>query len=245
MTYLYNNLLDPDLYCDQPHVARFVEMLLEPEIEANAAEQVRKISREMMPMDDINGLVEPLSLCAKQQITQTGSLTPEFNAFLDADYKIRLGIGDELPRTRRKVDEFLYAGKALAFVRVAQCIFFSTMQPLVNDMPAFGESVSESAPWGIIIIGSSLRGNCFILLMEITRNKDNIRFNTIHHKILREGQYDYPYSRFFHIEDEDEMGGIIRQIPKLMIRCQLSEEECVQNFASCLMILRQLGYQKT
>jgi hypothetical protein len=245
MNYLYDNLLDPDLYFDRPKVAQFLEFLQEPEVKTLSHEKADTLTREMMPLDDINSLIEPLAVNAQQQVIQTGSVSPKFSAFIRRDYKVKLELDDQIPKTTPKIRSFLSAGKALALMRSAQCIFFSTMQPLDNGSPAFGSIISDSAPWGILVIGSSLRGNCFVILMEVSRqNEDRVCFKTIHQKILREGKYDYPYSRFFHIADEDEMANIVEQIPKLMARCKLSEQECVLNFATSLNALRMCGYDR-
>ncbi len=124
--------------------------------------------------------------------------------------------------------------------RAAQCIFFIAMQPLKDDKPVFGDDIPEICPWGILVIGSSLRGNCFIHLERMIR-KESLDFEKIYHNILREGQYIYPYSKLFHIEDYGEMGDIIGQVSKLTAG-SMPEKKCLINFATTLKALDFFGY---
>lgn len=236
---LYGNLLQPELYFDKPKVAQFVDTLNEPEIEAASYIQIQQLKREMIAIDDIDTLGEKLALEAREAVINTGTIIPQFISYLDLEHRVKFSSETRIPTTYKAVKRFLRAGKALGFSRTAQCIFFVAMQPLKNDAPAFGEDITDPCPWGILVIGSSLRGNCFVHLERMIR-KDNLIFETAYHKILREGQYNYPFSKFFHIENYDEMGNVIEQISKLA--GTMPEKECLINFATTLKALDFFGY---
>ncbi len=241
MSYLYGNMLDPDLYASTS-VARFIENLCEPEIENASDVNLAKISRDMMPMDDINTIAQTLAQKAEETIKSTGTLNPHFIAFKNAQRSVKLDT--VIPQTPEQIKDFLAAGKALAFIQASQCLFFSTMQPIANSKPVSGNTITEIDQWGYIVIGSSWRGNCFIVVSTMDSSEGQITFNLEARKITRDrGKYPYPYSQFFHIEDEEEMGRIISKIPKIMSMSQsLSEKECVINFATTLKGLKKLGY---
>ena len=242
--YLYQEMINPDLY-DQAFVARFMDTLLEPEIDSASDANLNILKREIMATDDIEMLAEPLIEEAQERIVSTGTLPPQFIAFPARDYKVRFELEQDIPTKPKNVRRFLCAGKALGLIRSAHCTFFATMQPLKNDLPVVGEDVTDQCPWGILIIGSSLRGNCFVTLQRITRNAQKMCFTPIHQKILREGAYHpYPFSRFFYIRDSEEMGEIVAQIPKLMLRANMSEPECLVNFATTLKALQHFGYHR-
>ncbi len=238
-------MLNPDLY-DDPFVANFISNLCEPEVLSISEDNLARLRRNMMATDDIQMLVDPILMDAQEQITTTGTLSPQFAAFPDKDRRISFGLESNIPTKSTNIRSFLAAGKALGFIRCSQCTFFYTMQPIENDRPAINEQVTTISPWGILIIGSSLRGNCFVNLVGIKRNLDKIKFYEIHQHIKREGQYyDYPFSKFFHIEDNEEMSEIIKQIPRIMGQSGMNEQECIINFATTLRSLLYFGYQKS
>lgn len=237
---LYDDLLQPELYFDKPRVARFIDALSEPEIESASCDQIQRLKRDMMATDDINTLAENLSMEAREIAINTGTISPQFIIYTDREHRVKLSSEIKIPTTCHSVKRFLRAGKALGMSRTAQCIFFIAMQPLKDDTPIFGENINDPCSWGILVIGSSLRGNCFVCLERMVR-KDSLDFETAHHNILREGQYDYPFNKFFHIEDYEEMGGIIEQICKLSSET-ISEKDCLINFATTLKALDFFGY---
>lgn len=244
MTYLYHEMLDPDLY-DNDFVANFVDTLLEPEIDAASEENLSTLKQEIMATDDIESLTEPLMVLAQEKTTSTGTLAPNFVAFPSKNNKISFELEKAIPTKYKHIKYFLAAGKALGMIRSAQCIFFLTIQPLIDGRPAIGEEVSDACPWGIMLIGSSLRGNCFVQIQQIIRNSENLCFQLLRQDILREGKYlNYPFSRFFHIQDANEMSDVITQIPKLIARSTLSEYEALVNFATTLKALQYFGYDR-
>ncbi len=237
---LYNNLLQPELYFEKPSVARFIETLNEPEIDSASCDQIQQLKRNMMATDDINTLAEDLSMEARETAISTGTVTPQFVAYLDEEHRVKFSSESKIPTTQKSVQRFLRAGKALGFSRTAQCTFFVTMQPLKDDnTPACGNDTAL-CPWGILVIGSSLRGNCFVRLERMIKG-DGLDFETVYHNILREGKYDYPFSKLFHIEDYEEMGEIVEQTSKLTPGT-ISERECLINFATTLKALDFFGY---
>lgn len=235
---LYSNLLQPELYFEQPKIARFVETLSEPEIESASYDKIQLLRKEMMATDDINTLAEDLSVEARENIENTGTISPQFIVYTNREHRIKFE-SDKVPQTHNSVKNFLLAGKALGLSRASQCVFFVAMQPLKDDHPVSGDDVSEFCSWGILVIGSSLRGNCFVHLERVI-NEENLQFEKLHHKIMREGEYDYPYSNFFHIEDHNEMAGVIEQT--LKFSASMSERECLINFATTLKALDFFGY---
>jgi hypothetical protein len=240
---LYREMINPDLY-DNSFVAGFMDTLLEPEIDSASDIKLGTLKKEMMATDDIEMLTDPLSEQAQEQIVSTGTLAPQFATFPARDHKINFELETEIPTKPEHIRNFLYAGKALGMTRLSQCTFFSTMQPLKDGFPAIGDEVTDLCPWGLMVIGSSLRGNCFVLLKQITRNAQNMCFNIVHQQILREGGYvDYPFSQFFYIQDANEMDGIVSQIPKLIMRSNQSERDCIVNFAATLKALQHFGYR--
>lgn len=233
----YHELLDPDLYRDKPFVANFVESLHSPEIDQLSNIEVVRLLQSFMPTDDISSIMDPLLSSATQKILTTGSLPPEFSIYPQKNKRIKLELGPKVPTTSSKIQRFLSAGKALGLIRAGQCIFFSVMQPIRDEAPVFGEDVSDISTWGILIVGSSLRGNCFSSLNKMVPGKQ-IRFKPIHRKIMREEKHDnYPFSDFFNIMDDDEMGRIIAQIPRLMSSNNLEEKKCLVNFSTTLKAL--------
>ncbi len=240
MNYQHQEMLDPDLY-DDAFVASFVANLHEPEIDSMSDFAANHF--EMMPLDNISSLIELLSENAKERILSTGTQPPEFAVFPEEDHKIKLELDFDIPTTEERIQNFLHAGKALAFTQRAHCIFFSTMQPVNETTPVFGSDVKEDSSWGLYIIGSSLRGNCFTQLTSIQKQDERISFKVETQQITRERQsHSYPYSRFFHLKDSDEMNSVIKQFPKLMNRCNISEKDCVVNFATTLKTLKRFGY---
>lgn len=231
---LYQHLIDPDLY-DQPKVAQFIDALSETEIQNISDYKLESLKNNIMPMDDINKLIEVLMEEAQQKIVESGFLSPQFIGYTNSQSRIRLGTDTKVPRTVKGIQRFLWAGKSLAFSRTLNCLFFSTMQPLENNMPVVGD-LTQHSDWGILIIGSSLRGNCFVCIKKVINIETTPRFKPIFHKILREGVYDYPYSQFFHISDYKEMTEIIQQIPKLNSNV-IPEKQCLINFATTLKAL--------
>lgn len=237
---LYGNLLQPELYFEKPSVARFIETLHEPEIESASHDRILRLKKDIMSTDEINTITVQLAMEARETIINTGTIIPQFISYTDADHRVKFNSGTKIPTSRESTKRFLAAGKALGLSRTAHCIFFVTMQPLKDDVPFFGSNTIDPCPWGILVIGSSLRGNCFIHLERMIK-KDSLDFETAHHDILREGKYDYPFSKFFHIEDHEEMGDIIEQISKLDSQ-KVSEKECLISFATTLKALDFFGY---
>ena len=238
---LYSELLHPEFYYEKPAVARFIETLSEPEIESASYDQIRRLKQEMMATDDIDTLAEDLAMEARETVIHTGTIAPQFIGYLDKEHRVKFRPETKIPTTPKSVRRFLRAGKALGISRTAQCIFFVTMQPLKDNKPIFGDDVVEPCPWGILVIGSSLRGNCFVHLQKMVK-KESLSFETAHHDILREGQYEYPYSKLFHIEDYDEMADIIEQASKLTDGTTIPERKCLINFATTLKALDFFGY---
>lgn len=234
---LYSGLLQPELYFDNPKVARFIETLQEPEIESASDDRIQQLKRDMMATDDINTLTVSLAMEAREMVTNTGTIIPQFIGYTDAEHRVKLISEAKIPTSDESIKRFLRAGKALGISKTAQCIFFVVMQPLQDD--PFGD-ITSPCPWGTMVIGSSLRGNCFVHLERMVR-KDRLEFEIVHHDILREGKYDYPFSKLFHIEDYEEMGGIIEQILKLTSE-KIPERECLINFATTLKALDFFGY---
>lgn len=240
--YLYHEMLNPDLY-DNEFVASFIDALLESEIDAASDENLSILKQEMMPTDDIESLTESLATQSQNKIKSTGTLAPHFIAYTSKDSKILFELEEAIPIKYGHIRHFLSAGKALGMIRASQCIFFSTMQPLINKRPAVGVEISDTCPWGIMLIGSSLRGNCFVQIHKIIRNSEKMYFQLLRQDILREGKFsNYPFSRFFRIQDSDEMSDVIAQIPKLISRSTLSEYDALVNFATTLKALRYFGY---
>jgi len=235
---MYEEMLQPELY-DKPDIARFVETLNEPEIKSASCDQVQIIRNEMMPTDDIDTLCETIAAEAREIVQNTGTISPQFIGYTGKEHRVKCSAETKIPTTSKSVQKFLRAGKALGLSRATQCLFFTTMQPLKDDKPAFGDDVTELCPWGIFVIGSSLRGNCFVHLEQIIKAED-LTFKTICHDILREGTHSYPFSKLFHIEDHEEMANIIEQISKLT--GEISEKECLINFATTLKALDYFGY---
>lgn len=236
---IYKSLLQPELYYES-EVVRFIETLSEPEIESASEEQLIQLRKGIMSTDHISDLAKRLSNEAKDIIIRSGAISPRFFCYLDQEHRINFGSETKMPTHPQAVKKFLQAAKALAFSRSAQCIFFRAMQFFNDNKPVFGQTISEDSNWGILVIGSSLRGNCFIRL-EQKIGEEN--FKVLEHKIMREGQYNYPYSRFFHIEDHEEMIEIIRQALKLTSQ-SIPEKECLINFATTLKALDFFGYGK-
>lgn len=238
MKRIYEKFLDPDLY-DNPWVASFIENLNEPELDEASDQGALCLRKEMMPIDDIYGLLQSLHQSAQTQIRKTGTLDPEFVAFINPSSPIRFSSG--LPQNLQQVKNFLNAAKCLSLVRCCQCMFFSAMQPILDGKPVFAK-MADDCDWGLLTIGSSLRGNCFIMLSELL-TEEKFSFQVVEDKITRENEYDYPYSRFYHINSYEEMEEIIKQIPKLINRTQnFTERDGLLNFATTLKALRQFGY---
>jgi hypothetical protein len=237
---LYQSLLQPELYFETPKVARFVETLNEPEIESASRDQLQQLKKEMMATDDIKTLVEDLVQEAQEAIYDTGTMNPHFVCYTDKEHRTKFKTGKCIPSSLDSIKKFLRAGKALGMSRAAQCTFFTAMQPVVDDKPAFGDNIADPSLWGILVIGSSLRGNCFVHLETMLKN---LEFKTVYHNILREGQYNYPYSKFFHIENYKEMESVIEQMLKFSSD-SMSEKECLINFATTLKALDFFGYSK-
>lgn len=240
--YLYHEMLNPDLY-DIDFVANFIDSLLESEIDAASDENMSSLKQNMMATDDIESLTEPLMTKFQDTVTSTGTLSPHFIVFSNKTNKITFELEEAIPTKHRHIHNFLAAGKALSMIRSSQCTFFSTMQPLINGRPAIGDEISENCPWGIMLIGSSLRGNCFVHIQQILKDAERVCFRLLRRDILREGRFgNYPFSKFFHIQDANEMSNIIAQIPKLLSRSALSESEALVNFATTLKSLQYFGY---
>lgn len=238
---LYSELLYPEFYYEKPEVARFIETLSEPEIDSASFDQLQRLKQDMMATDDIDTLAEDLAMEAQKTVIDTGTLSPQFIGYLDREHRVKLHPETRIPTTPESVKRFLRAGKALGMSRTTQCIFFIAMQPLIDDKPIFGGDAIEPCPWGILVIGSSLRGNCFVHLQRMVR-KESLDFETAHHDILREGRYKYPFSKLFHIEDHEEMTEIIEQVSKLADGTTIPERECLINFATTLKALDFFGY---
>lgn len=237
---MYQRLMDPDLYVEMPVVARFVEAMNEPEIQDASQENVARLQRDLTPTDDINGIAETLASEARNCVITTGTLTPQFVGYLSPDQRIKINPQSKIPKTPRSISRFMKAGKALALTRTTHCIFFCTLQPIKNGEPIVGDDITDICPWGVMVIGSSLRGNCFVHLEQMFRNKEELSFRCLYHKILREGQYEYPFSKFLHIQDHNEMAEIITQASKF--NTELPEKECLINVATTLKALDTFGY---
>ncbi len=244
MNHLYKELIDPDLYFDDS-VAKFIENLLEPEIDSQSDENAEEFIEKMIPTDDIESLSESIYKQSKVSILDTGSLIPSFIIFRSQNNSIKLKA--DIPCKKNQVRDFSTAAKALAFIQNAQCVFFRTLQPIEeNGNLIFGREIETDTAWAVHQVGSSVRGNCFVLLADIIRsNKNEVNFHITTQQILREGKYDYPYSRFFHIDDEIEMASVIQQIPRLVAKFPgLTEKDCLINFATTLKALCYFGYDK-
>lgn len=237
---MYEQLLDPDLYGETPAIARFIEAMNEPEIQAASEDNVSYLKRELTPTDNINEITETLATEARECVEATGTLAPQFVGYLNSNQRVKINSQTKIPKTPRSIMRFLKGAKALALTRTTHCMFFCTLQPLRHDFPAFGEDVTDICPWGIIVIGSSLRGNCFVHLDKMFRSENGLAFRCLHHKILREGQYDYPFSKFFHIRDHHEMAEVIEQASK--VNTELTEKECLISVTTTIKALDAFGY---
>lgn len=237
---LYSELLHPEFYYEKPAIARFIETLNEPEIESTSHDQLQQLKRDMISTDDIDTLAEELAMEARETIINTGTIAPQFIGYPNKERRVKFH-SKTVPTTPKLIRRFLRAGKALGLSRATQCLFFVSMQPLKDNRPIFGDDVTGMCSWGILVIGSSLRGNCFVHLHRIVR-KESLSFEVAHHDILREGQYEYPFSKLFHIEDHDEMAEIIEQASKLSDETTVPERECLINFATTLKALDFFDY---
>lgn len=237
MSYQYQELLDPELY-NRSHVAQFVANLLEPEVDTRSDEQVNELQQDMASTDHIQSIIESLAEELKAQHDEGGTVPPTFISYINPDHRIKMHTNYHIPTKPINIRRFLAAGKALSMIRKTQCTFFCTMQLLHRDQPAFGEMSHKCTDQGLFIVGSSLRGNCFVHISKLCSSG----FKHIDTHITRDRNQDYPFSRFYEIQNENEMTRIIEQIPKLMARSGIAEQECIVNFATTLKALKLFGY---
>lgn len=238
----FRELLDPNLYSD-PIVIRFIEGLLEPEIDLSSTLLLDNLKKTMTSLDDIKVSAEHLLAEAKLKLKNGNSVLPHFILFSEDQSRIRLEMDTDSLKKALDLEGYLAAGKCMAFIRNAHSIFFRTAIPLVNDMPAFGNEARHTIEWGILVIGSTLRGNCLVYLNKVANDGASIYFPILYASVMREGQFtQYPMNRFYHIENTKEMSAIIKQIPKLMVQSKLSEQQVIINFATTLKVLKAFNY---
>jgi hypothetical protein len=238
----YIELLDPSIYPD-PIVARFIELLLEPEVDTASTVQLHLLQKTMTSLDDIKTSAEWILAEAKLKIKNGDSVLPHFILFGENQSRMRLEMDEQSLKKPLNLESYLAAGKCMAFIRNAHSVFFRTAIPLINDMPAFGPDARHAPDWGLIVLGSTLRGNCLVYLNKVANDGNSVFFPILHAIVAREGNYvQYPMNRFYFIENSKEMSLVIKQIPKLMAQNKLDERQTIINFATTLKALKAFNY---
>lgn len=242
MRCLYEELLEPNLYHEKPRVAQFIDSLAEPEIDTSSDDCADNFIEDMVPTDDIADCMHFIQTESELDINEYGSVSPSFFAFYNKKLK-PLRLLSENPDTQSRVDNLLSAGKCMAFVTTASVIFFRSLVYHEDEKICIDKTSTKAPRRGIHIIGSSVRGNCFVSLVDVDSSKRKSRFTPVLQKITRESKCDYPFSDFFNIRDEEEMCNIIQQAEKIMYKVNLSEEDCLINFATTLKVLLFYGHK--
>ena len=236
MKYRYENLLDPDLYQSKT-CSRFIEIMNEPCVNEAALKKVDELQKNFPSADDLLSYLEKAEKDAQSRFLQSGIVFPTFSIYED---KVPIKLKFDVPTHINQIKEMHVAGKCFAFIHCSPFIFFSTLSPhdecnkIIFDKQ---EILKNETSLGIYVGGSSIKGNSFMSLTKMNRNK-SISFQNVRRQILRESNSEFPISQLFSIKDENEMCDILNCIPKLIkLNPDLDEKTCVINFASCLKAL--------
>lgn len=242
MKYLYSELLFPELY-NCPKASKFIDALISPEIDSVTDDIADQFCQTIPVTDDLIEHIHIVSKLAIQKVKDSGTFPCFFVAFQDKKNPITLV--SPTPTTKDEIRELLCAGKCLAFASRAQSIFFTSEVYHKNGEPILGQPIPSSVSWGIQIIGSSVRGNAFRVLIDIQELDGKLIFGDESVRISRERTLDYPFAHFFSISDEEEMSSILSQLPTLSQHYpSVTEQESIKNFAVIMKVLLKLGYNK-
>jgi len=145
----------------------------------------------------------------------------------------------DTPTDSAEIQELLIRGKSLAFNHMAQSIFFVSEVYHKDGKPILGKEIPPDSQWGIQVIGSTARGNSFHSITTISGEKE-FEFDNPDIQMGRESKFEYPFAKFFHIQDEIEMSEIIECIENI---CS-DERKAIVNMMAMLKSLFLLGYHK-
>ncbi len=241
MECLYRNLLVPELYPESGRVAQFIEGLLEPEIDTASDLELEQLAAHILPTDDIADRLQTVEKETQEGIRKCGTSPPSFFAFY-GNHRKPIRLLSDNPKTKPHVSNLLYAGKCMAMATAAHSIFFRSLVYHRKGEVYANQLDSMDYQEGIHVIGSSIRGNCFVSLSSIEKNDSKITFAPVSQKITREGEYDYPFGQFFGIEDHIEMRQIIQQCENIAHKLNLTHHQCLINFATTFKALLKFGY---
>lgn len=240
MSYEYPHFLDPDLYSNG-RVARFIDELISPEIISLSEEMLDDYNQTLPSIDDIIEQIDQIEEMSQNRIKETARFDPFFVAFCSPSKLVKLT--STTPTTESGVRSLLMLGKCLAFTNKTQSIFFATEMHHKDGEPVFGEEVPKDASWGIYIVGSSVRGNSFLSLTDITTTDFGFEFHQLKKEVGRDLRSSIPFSRFFYIKDEEELTEIVEQLHTINMRLPPTHErDPLINFAIILNALRAHNY---
>lgn len=232
----FEPFLHPELYADDPRAARFVEALTQHEIQEQAEVACEKLCRLLPPTDDIAGQLEILEEESKKRINKTGTFNPFFTIFNEGKSTCLMA---DTPKTALHLQSLVAAGKCLALSLAAHSVFFSTVVYHKNgEVIDSRRAVDNDAEVGILITGNSLHGLSFQSVNRINFVADDaITFEEMSKNIGKADNCDRTFHCLMDIKDTDEMSEILRQLPQMFKKTNLSEKDILVNFYTMFLAL--------
>lgn len=237
---LYKSLLDPANYKNKA-VAEFVHSLVSPEIESLSEAELEATLEQVVPADDAMAFFDDCLAECKEKIRQHCHFKPFFIAVCPDNKRTKLS--SPVPISEAQIDDLMLAGKCLAFLTRAQAILFATEVFHDGNQPIWGEKPNSNAQWGILIVGSTVRGHAIQQLTAITKLNNEIEFEEIFKTMSRDSSVSSKIGKFFHIQDQQELCEIVVRIPKIQALIPSTTSSAALNFMTSLKILQNLGYK--
>lgn len=239
MKYLYQNIFNPVLYSN-PYITTFIKEAVSKPNDVYSDELAIEFCETMPSLDDMLMSLKTISDDACQQIKEQGLLSCFFVAGTQPQHTF---IRSQIPVKIDNIRNLLNAGKCLAFVGRSRWIFFVIETYLINGIPVIGRPIPAEADWGIHIIGSSARGNSIQSIVTIQSKNNELIFTKPKINIVREKSTTFPFARFFHIQDEQEIANILLQLPQILEKHQeIKRQDAEINMLTVMKSLLKLGY---
>ena len=249
----YANILQPDLF-DSKYAAEFVYDLSKVEIDTGSDLCSQALVDDMIPTDDMPRYIEYISNITQSDILKQLSqqhegsvinIHPTFYAFYNFTRK-PISMVIDSPAKPEHADQILTAGKTLAFATCAHAVFFRSIVMHDNgNIITNKDQIKNDTNYAIHIIGSTLRGNCLnqlIDIVEVAGDKSAVTFNVIQNSIVRDAEVNYKLSKFYSIQDAEEMEKVLSNVRKLQLK--IAGQDDLQSrvlFASTLKALSLFG----
>lgn len=243
MTWMYANLLRPDLYHGfAPWLCSFIESLNSPELRSQA-DEAALAKLDQFANYKYGHLLDEIMDDAKNRVITTGAIRPTFYHYVNPDQSTTSL--SPMPISPVDIQSLLCQGKCFAFALAAPFTFFCTEIFHHEGELTIGHPVNDDHEWGILVQGSSWDGTFYQRVVNINKTRKELQFVNVYDVVGKDQDSEIPFGRFYHVRDELEFAEILEQMPTFTKSHRgqiLSERQVLVNFATTLRALWIAGY---